>query len=147
MFRNILIPTDGSPLATLALDAGIAFANEAGAKITVLTVMEPFNLFSTDAEQLASTKEDYEALSRQHAGEILAAATAKSEQAGVPCETDQARSHEVYRAIINKADDIGADLIIMASHGRGGVGALIIGSVAAKVLTHSTIPVLIYRNK
>ncbi|MDK1492719.1 universal stress protein [Sinorhizobium sp. 7-81] len=147
MFRNILIPTDGSPLATLALDAGIAFAKEAGARITVLTVMEPFHLFSTDAEQLASTKEEYEAFSRQHAGEILADAAARSERAGVPCETDQARSHEVYRAIIKKSEDIGADLIVMASHGRGGVGALIIGSVAAKVLTHSTIPVLIYRKK
>ncbi|WP_331376696.1 universal stress protein [Sinorhizobium chiapasense] len=147
MFRNVLIPTDGSPLATLAVDAAIAFAKEAGAKITVLTVTEPFHLFSIDAEQLGSTKEEYEALSRQHAGEILAAAAAKSERAGVSCETDQARSHEVYRAIIKKADDIGADLIVMASHGRGGVGALILGSVAAKVLTHSTIPVLIYRKK
>lgn len=147
MFRNILIPTDGSPLATLALEAGIAFAREAGAKLAVLTVTEPFHLFSTDAEQLASTKEEYEALAREHAGEILAAAVAKSERAGVPCESDHARSHEVYRAIIKKADDFGADLIIMASHGRGGVGALVLGSVAAKVLTHSTIPVLIYRKK
>jgi nucleotide-binding universal stress UspA family protein len=59
--------------------------------------------------------------------------------------TDQTSAHEVYLEIIRKAKDIGADLIIMASHGRGGVGALIIGSVAAKVLTHSTIPVLIFR--
>ncbi|MBP2234280.1 nucleotide-binding universal stress UspA family protein [Sinorhizobium kostiense] len=147
MFRNILIPTDGSPLATLAVDAGITFAKETGAKITVFTVMEPFHLLSIDAEQLASTREQYEALSEVHASEVLAAAHGKAQAAGVSCDTDQARTHDVYRAIIRKADDIDADLIVMASHGRGGVGALVVGSVAAKVLTHSTIPVLIYRKK
>ncbi|WEX74211.1 universal stress protein [Sinorhizobium numidicum] len=147
MFRNILIPTDGSPLATLAVDAGITFAKEVGAKVTLFSVMEPFHFFSADVEQLGSTREEYEALSRQHTAETLAAAQIKCERAGVPCETDQVRSHEVYRAIIGKAEEIGADLIVMASHGRGGVGALIIGSVAAKVLTHSAIPVLIYRKK
>ncbi|MBW9065411.1 universal stress protein [Rhizobium herbae] len=145
MFRNILIPTDGSPLATLAVDTGIAFAKEVGAKITVFTVTEPFHLVSLDAEQLSSTRTQYEALSELHAAETLAAARTRAEAAGVPCVTDQASTHEVYREIIRKAEDIGADLIIMASHGRGGVGALIIGSVTTKVLTHSTIPVLIYR--
>jgi len=145
MFRNILIPTDGSPLATLAVDAGITFAKEVGAKITVFTVTEPFHLVSLDAEQISSTRTQYEALSELHAAETLAAARTRAEAAGVPCVTDQASTHEVYREIIRKAEEIGADLIIMASHGRGGVGALIIGSVASKVLTHSTIPVLIYR--
>ncbi|MCA1491347.1 universal stress protein [Sinorhizobium alkalisoli] len=147
MFRNILIPTDGSPLATLAVDAGIAFAKEIGAKITVFTVIEPFHLVSIDAEQLAKTREQYEALSDVHAAEILSATRAKAETAGVPCRTDQTRTHDIYRAIIGKAEEIGADLIVMSSHGRGGFGALVIGSVAAKVLTHSTIPVLVYRQK
>jgi nucleotide-binding universal stress UspA family protein len=147
MFRNILVPTDGSPLATMAVDAAIAFAKEAGAKITVLTVTEPFHFFSTDVEQLGSTREEYEALSREHAAETLAAAQAKAERAGVACTAAQLRAHEVYRAIIDKAEQVGADLIVMASHGRGGVGALIIGSVTAKVLTHSAIPVLVYRKK
>ncbi len=147
MFRNILIPTDGSELATLAVDAGIAFAKDVKARITVFTVVEPFHLFSADAEQLGSTREEYEAISRQHAAETLAAAQAKAERSGVACDTDQVRTHEVYWAIVRKAQDIDADLIIMASHGRGGVGALIIGSVAAKVLTHTAIPVLIYRKK
>ncbi|ASY65531.1 Universal stress protein UspA-related nucleotide-binding protein (plasmid) [Sinorhizobium sojae CCBAU 05684] len=147
MFRNILIPTDGSPLATLAVDAGIAFAKDIGAKITVFTVTEPFDLVSIDAEQLASTREQYEALSEVHAAEILSAARAKAETAGVPCKTDQTRTHDIYRAIVRKAEDIGADLIVMSSHGRGGLGALVIGSIAAKVLTHSAIPVLVYRKK
>ncbi|MCA1369540.1 universal stress protein [Bradyrhizobium sp. BRP14] len=147
MFRNLLVPTDGSPLATLAVDAAIAFARETNARITVLTVTEPFHLLSTDVEQLGSTREEYEAISRQHAAETLAAAQVKAERAGVPCATDQVRSHEVYRVIIRKAEETGADLIVMASHGRGGVGALIIGSITAKVLTHSTIPVLVYRKE
>ncbi|MBB4184392.1 universal stress protein [Sinorhizobium terangae] len=147
MFRNILIPTDGSSLATVAVDAAVAFAKEVGANITVFTVMEPFHLFTSSSYQLGSTREEYEALSREHAAQTLAAAQAQAERAGVACATDQVRSHEVFRAIIQKAEDIGADLIVMASHGRSGVGALIVGSVTAKVLTHSTIPVLVYRKK
>lgn len=145
MFRNILIPTDGSPLATLAVDAAITFAKEVGANITIFIVTEPFHLVSLDAEQLSNTRAQYEALSEVYAAETLRAARTRAEAAGVRCVTDQTSAHEVYLEIIRKANDIGADLIIMASHGRGGVGALIIGSVAAKVLTHSTIPVLIYR--
>lgn len=147
MFRNILIPTDGSPLATLAVDAGIAFAKEVGAKVTVFTVKEPFHFISVDAQQIESTRVQYEALADVHASNTLAAARAKAEAAGVSCDTDEVKAGDAYRAIIKKAEDIGADLIVMASHGRGGVGALILGSVAAKVLTHSTIPVLIYRKK
>ncbi len=93
MFRNILIPTDGSPLATLAVEAGITFAKEVDAKITVLTVMEPFHLVSLDAEQISSTRTQYEALSEVHAAETLAAARTRAEAAGVPCVTDQPRDH------------------------------------------------------
>jgi nucleotide-binding universal stress UspA family protein len=71
----------------------------------------------------------------------------KAEAAGVACQTAQVSSNEVYRAIIDQATLKDADLIIMASHGRSGVGSLMLGSVAAKVLAHSTIPVLIYRSK
>lgn len=145
MFRKILIPTDGSPLATLAVDAGIALAKEVGAKVTVFTVTEPFHLVSLDAEQIGKLRVQYEALADVHASDTLTAACAKAEAAGVPCETGHVRNRDVYTAIIGKAEDIGADLIVMASHGRGGVGALVIGSVASKVLTHSTIPVLVYR--
>lgn len=147
MFRNILIPTDGSPLATIAVDAGIAFAREASAKVTILAVTEPFHLFSVDPEQVSGTRYEYEALASKHAAEMLAALARKAEAEGVACQTEQVSSHEVYRAIIDQATHKDADLIIMASHGRGGVGSLMLGSVAAKVLAHSTIPVLIYRAK
>ncbi|MBZ7925753.1 universal stress protein [Ensifer adhaerens] len=147
MFRNILIPTDGSPLATIAVNAGIVFAKESGARVTILAVTEPFHLFSVEPEQLSGTREEYEALARKHATEMLTALAHKAEAAGVACQTAQVSSNEVYRAIIDQAKLKDADLIIMASHGRSGVGSLMLGSVAAKVLAHSTIPVLIYRAK
>lgn len=147
MFRNILIPTDGSPLATIAVDAGITFAKEVGAKVTILAVTEPYHIFTVDAEQLAGTRSEYEALAHKHAADMLAALARKAEAEGVVYQTEQVSSHEVYRAIIDTATQKDADLIIMASHGRGGVGSLMLGSVAAKVLAHSAIPVLIYRAK
>ncbi|MEI2298774.1 universal stress protein [Ensifer sp. MJa1] len=147
MFRNILIPTDGSPLATIAVDAGVTFAKEVGANVTILAVTEPYHIFTVDAEQLAGTRSDYEALARKHAADMLASLARKAREGGVACQTEQVSNHEVYRAIIDMATQKGSDLIIMASHGRSGVGTLMLGSVAAKVLAHSTIPVLIYRAK
>ncbi|SDN46136.1 universal stress protein [Ensifer sp. YR511] len=147
MFRNILIATDGSPLATIAVDAGITFAKDGGARVNILAVTEPFHLYSVDPEQLSSTRTEYEALASKHAAEMLAALARKAAAEGVECQTEQVRSHEVYRAICDQAIYKDADLIIMASHGRSGVGSLMLGSVAAKVLAHSTIPVLIYRAK
>ncbi|MGH6809239.1 MAG: universal stress protein [Ensifer adhaerens] len=147
MFRNILIPTDGSSLAQLAVDAGIGFAKDVGAKVVVLVVTEPFHILSADAEQLSSTRSEYEALARKHAADTLDAIARRAESERVSCQTEQVSSHEVYRAIIDMAAEKGSDLIIMASHGRSGVGALVLGSVASKVLTHSSIPVLIYRRK
>jgi nucleotide-binding universal stress UspA family protein len=145
MYSHILIPTDGSPLSTAAVEKGLAFARDAGAKATVMTVIEPFHLFSGEADQLENTRADYERRVRQHAARTLAEAQARAKALRVPCEFVEIESDRPYQSIVATAIQRGCDLIAMASHGRRGVAALVLGSETLKVLTHSTIPVLVYR--
>jgi nucleotide-binding universal stress UspA family protein len=145
MYHHILIPTDGSPLSTVAVEHFIDFAGDADAKVTVLTVVNPFDAFMTDAAALADTRADYERRARMQAAEILTDAQRKAKARGVPCEVEQIDSDSPYDAIIKAADKRGCDLIAMASHGRRGIAAIVLGSETLKVLTHSKLPVLVYR--
>jgi len=145
MFSHILIPIDGSPLSTAAMQSAMAFARGVGAKVTVLTVVEPFHVLAVSAEQLESTRGDYLRTAAAHAAEHLTAAEQQSRQIGVPCDVLQVQNEEPYLAIIDTAMARGCDLIAMASHGRRGIAALVLGSVTQKVLTHSKVPVLVYR--
>jgi nucleotide-binding universal stress UspA family protein len=145
MFSHILIPTDGSGLATIAVDKGIEFARDANASVTIITVTEPFHVITLDTDQIRSTRAEYEKLSRMEGARALTDAELKAKQVGVSCRSVQVESDEPFQAIIETAEKNGCDLIMMASHGRRGIGALLLGSVTLKVLTHSKIPVLVYR--
>lgn len=149
MYAHILIPTDGSPLAEQAVDQGLALAKALGAAATVLTVVEPFEVlrhFTTDDNvRLDEVMARYERGAAAHADRILKSAADKAAAAGVAVTTAQAQSTRPWEAIIRQADAGGADLIVMASHGRGGVSALLVGSETLKVLAHSKIPVHVLR--
>jgi nucleotide-binding universal stress UspA family protein len=145
LYKNVLIPTDGSDLATTAVKHGVNFAKEIGAKVTGVTVTEPFHLLSVKPSQLEYTPAEYEKHSKTHAQKILSTVSAAAASAGVSCETLHAEHEHPYQAIIDTAASKGCDLIVMASHGRRGVAAVVLGSETVKVLTHSTIPVLAYR--
>lgn len=145
MFQHILVPTDGSPLSGMAVAKAIELAKAIGGRITFLSVVEPFHIWTDDANQLAYTREEYERISKEAAAGYLQAAAADAGRAGVASDVVQLNSDEPYRAIIDAANERGCDLIAMASHGRRGVAALVIGSETQKVLTHSAIPVLVYR--
>lgn len=145
MFSHVLIPTDGSPLSTVALQSAMAFARDAGAQVTVLTVIEPFHVLTVSPEQLESTRDDYLRTAGAHAAEHLSAAEQQARQIGVPCDVLQVQNDEPYLAILETAAARGCDLIAMASHGRRGIAALVLGSVTQQVLTHSKVPVLVYR--
>jgi nucleotide-binding universal stress UspA family protein len=145
MYNHILIPTDGSPLSSTAVEKALAFAGEAGAKATVLTVVEPFHVFSISTNQLEKMRVEYERSAREHAANILAQAQFRAKEHGVPCEVIVIESGRPYQTIIDTAAERGCDLIAMASHGRGGVAALVLGSETLKVLTHSAVPVLVFR--
>ena len=145
MYKNILIPTDGSELAAKAVEQGILFAKEIGAKITAMTVTEPFHLLSVAPSQLEYTPIEYKKHSEASAEKVLGIVSAAAKLAGVGCETLHVEHEQVYQAIIEAAVARKCDLIVMASHGRRGVSAVVLGSETVKVLTHSQIPVLVYR--
>ena len=134
MYTHILIPTDGSELAGKGVQHGVALAKRIGAKVTILTVLPP-DMITTDREMIEIRKERM-----QKQLDAVAMQTA-----GVACETIQVEHEHPYQAIIDTADSKGCDLIVMASHGRRGISAIVIGSETVKVLTHCKIPVLVYR--
>ena len=145
MYTNILIPTDGSELAGKAVQHGIALAKRIGARTTILTVLPPFHTFTTDTQMLEDTQAQHNARTQRHAEEVLGAAAHAAQEAGVSCKTIQVEQENPYQVIIDIAESTGCDLIVMASHGRRGISAIVLGSETVKVLTHSKIPVLVHR--
>src|SRR5277367_4873270 len=145
MYTSMLIPTDVSELAGKAVQHGIALAKRIGAKATALTVLPPFHTFTTDAQMIEDTPVEYKARMQKQAEKTLGAVAQAAQAAGVACETVQVEHEHPYRAIIDTAQSRGCDLIVMASHGRHGISAILLGSETAKVLTHCKIPVLVHR--
>ncbi|MGC2204252.1 MAG: universal stress protein [Stellaceae bacterium] len=145
MYTNILIPTDGSELAGKAVQDGIALAKRIGAKATALTVLPPFHVLTTDTQMLEDTRAQYKIRMQKHAEKTLGAVAQAAQAAGVACEMVHVEHEHPYQAIIDTAESKGCDLIVMASHGRHGISAIVLGSETVKVLTHSKIPVLVHR--
>jgi nucleotide-binding universal stress UspA family protein len=147
MFKHLLVPTDGSPLSLAALTRAVSFAKDAGARITVLYV-EPTPPTAYDGVGGISsahlTQDLHERLDGA-AQDILSAAKALVAGSGVPVDTQLLVGDQPYKLIIRAAETLGCDLIFMASHGRRGVSALLLGSETNMVLTHSRIPVLVHR--
>jgi nucleotide-binding universal stress UspA family protein len=145
MYKHILIPTDGSALSEAAVRQGIALARSLGAKTTVITVTPFFHTFAFDPGMITDTPEEYQRECEAFAAKTLGVAEAAVKATGVPFRGLHAVHDNPYAAIIEAAQNNQCDLIFMASHGRKGVSALILGSETTKVLTHSKIPVLVCR--
>jgi nucleotide-binding universal stress UspA family protein len=145
MFRHILLPTDGSPLSEVAIQQGIRFAKSIGAQVTGLCVMPRQQSSFYEAEIPQDALEQAARRSKEIAQTYLAAIEKAAKESGVACDVIYEGNDYPYEVIIRVAKQKGCDLIMMASHGRRGVGALLLGSETQKVLTHSKIPVLVYR--
>lgn len=145
MAHHILIPTDGSSLASRAVEQGLSLAHELAARATILTVIEPFRIFSMDPHQIALTQGEYEQAARDQAAACLKEAASRAQAVGVSCDVTQVEHDQPYQAIIDVALARGCDMIAMSSHGRSGLSAVILGSVTLKVLTHSKLPVIVFR--
>mgnify|MGYP000141382906 CR=1 FL=1 len=145
MFKHILLPTDGSDSSDLAIQSAVQLARDMGATITGLHVVPPFHTFTYRADMLEDTEEQYEKESEEKARKILMKIEQQAQECGVPFDTVVLRSDDVYDAITSTANHRHCDLIAMASHGRRGMRGLLLGSVTQKVLTHSDLPVLVYR--
>ena len=147
MFKHILVPTDGSPLSQETVKRAISFAKEAGAKITALYAKPSFPecFFGEGALVDPGSPEKFAQMAEEEAQHILDSVEQGCREAGVPCSRHTVESDVPYEAIIEIATQKECDLIFMSSHGRRGIGALLLGSETHKVLTHSKIPVLVYR--
>jgi nucleotide-binding universal stress UspA family protein len=145
MYTHVLIPTDGSELSDDAVRRGVALAKSLGARVTGLTVFPAFHTFAVQPMVLTDTREQYGKECAALGEKYLRVVEDTAAASGVPCEVMQIMHDEPYQAIIDAAKTRGCDLIVMASHGRKGVAALVLGSETAKVLTHSKVPVLVCR--
>lgn len=148
MYRNILIATDGSDLASKAVDHGIMLAEKLGASVIVVTVWEIWSsdeIASEVSRGTANPMQRIEEIATKFAEKILAAAKTAAQDAGVECETIQVRDRAPAEAIIATANEKGCDLIVMASHGRRGLNRLVLGSKTLEVLSYSKVPVLVLR--
>ena len=144
MFKRILIPTDGSDITAKAVQTAISLAKVHGAALYTISVKEPFPYSAISEMQPVPPQEFYDAQERIAAARVKAVVdTATS--AGVTCNGHTVESLHAWEAIIDHAKAQQCDLIVMASHGRRGVAAFLLGSETSRVLTHSEMPVLIVK--
>lgn len=147
MFKHILVPTDGSELSQETCRRAVSFAKEAGARITACFAKPeyPVTYYGEGALIDPTTPEKFAELAEQQAQQNLGFVDKLCQEAGVDFAKLSLTSDIPYEAIIDAATQSGCDLIFMASHGRRGLSGFLLGSETNKVLTHSKIPVLVYR--
>jgi len=144
MFKRILVPTDGSDITAKAIDAGIKLAHSVGAQLYTISVKEPFP-YSAISEMQPVPPQDFFDAQDRIATKRVHAVVESAHAAGMKCQAHTVEALHPWEAIIDHARHMECDLLVMASHGRRGVSALLLGSETQKVLTHSTIPVLVVR--
>ncbi|MCV2361370.1 MULTISPECIES: universal stress protein [Roseateles] len=144
MFKRILVPTDGSDISAKALNTAVGMARLHGATLYALSVKEPFPYSAVSEMQPTPPQEFFDVQERIAATRVKAAMDAAA-AAGVACEGHTVEALHAWEAIIEHASSNQCDLVVMASHGRRGVQALLLGSETQKVLTHCTTPVLVVR--
>lgn len=148
MYGNILVATDGSKLAEGGVDRGIELAKSQGAKVTAVAVTELWRVHDIVDESRKGNPDpfsDYEEAEAKHAEKRLAAVKAKADKAGVACETVHIPDKHPAEGILAAAKKSGADLIVIASHGRRGLKKTVLGSIASEVVNESEIPVQVVK--
>jgi nucleotide-binding universal stress UspA family protein len=145
MYKHILLPTDGSELSTQAVHAGISLAKPLGARVTALHTTPQVDPSEMLGRAMIERSKEYAKQMQDEAARVLRVVESAAREAGVACNSLHRTSDSPWNEIIKVATEQGCDLIVMASHGRHGVSALVLGSETTKVLTHSKVPVLVYR--
>ncbi|HET7866351.1 MAG TPA: universal stress protein [Burkholderiaceae bacterium] len=144
MFKRILVPTDGSELSSKALATALDLAQPLSAQIFTVAVKEPFPYSALSEMQPIPPQEFYDSQERI-AQRNLQRVQEACKKAGLPCTPHSVEALHPWEAILDEARQNECDLIVMASHGRRGVAALLLGSETQKVLTHGKVPVLVVR--
>jgi nucleotide-binding universal stress UspA family protein len=144
MFKHILVPTDGSELSQKAINGAIDLAQSVGARVTAYACLPQYP-YSSFSEVVVELPEDFQARSEREARSHLMEVEDVARRAGVDCTSQTSVHPSPFLGIIEAAEQGGCDVIFMASHGRRGLGSLLIGSETQRVLTHTKIPVIVYR--
>ena len=147
MYKHVLVPTDGSELSAKAVQHAIDLAQSVGARLTAFYASPeyPTPIVAEGIVLEPVSLADYEARANEEAREILEPVVRQAEAAGVACASEHLIASVPWEAILRAAGKVGADAIVMASHGRRGLSAMLLGSETQRVLTHSTIPVIVVR--
>ena len=147
MYKNVLVATDGSKLSDKAVAHAVALARSVGASITAFYAAPdyPMPAYADGMVYEPVSRREYTKLAAQDAEKILGKVVAKAKAGGVECKTTFDMASTPWEAILAASKKSKADLIIMASHGRRGLSAVLLGSETQKVLTHSKLPVLVVR--
>ena len=144
MFKRILVPTDGSEITSKAVSTALDLAKAGEGQLFVISVKEPFPYSAISEMQPVPPQEFYDAQERIAAARVKAVVDA-AKAAGVACNGHTVEALHAWEAILDHAKNQQCDLIVMASHGRRGVAALLLGSETQRVLIHSALPVLIVK--
>lgn len=145
MYKHLLIAVDGSELSDKALRHGVGLAKALNAKTTIVHVTPPWASIAVGEIAVMFPPQEYEANMAEAATQLLARMSKLAETAGVAAATVHVSDPHPDKAILATAEKSGCDLVVMGSHGRRGIAGLLLGSVTARTLTHSKVPVLVYR--
>lgn len=149
LYHHILVPTDGSPLALKGAKQAVELAKDLHARLTAVYVVPPFSVpfieESTIAPNIEYTRRMFEQDAQRRAQQALGDVETLAEAEHVECEGVSVTGAQPWQTIIETAEAQACDLIVMGSHGRGNLGALLLGSETTKVLTHSKTPVMVCR--
>ncbi len=144
MFKHILVPVDGSETSLHAVAKAAGLAKAFGSAVTAVYVLDPYPFTGVGAD-FAYGQAQYLSAATAEANTALEAVKKQMDEAGVDVKTMVGEGHAVHEGIVRVADSVGADLIVMGSHGRRGLEKLVLGSVAQRVLSAARIPVLVVR--
>ena len=144
MYQRILVPTDGTAITTHAVQAALGLARACGAQLYAIAVKEPFPYSAISEMQPVPPQEFYDAQERIASAHIKAVVDA-AQAGGIVCQGHTVEALHPWEAILEHAKGQQCDLIVMASHGRRGISALLLGSETQRVLIHSKLPVLVVR--
>ena len=145
MFKHILLPVDGSDTSLMAVDKASGLARAFGSTVTAIYVIDPY-AFSGVGADFSYGQAQYLGAAKAEGDAALQQSAAMLTAAGVTVNTAVIEAHAIYRGILETASSVGADLIVMGSHGRRGLEKLVLGSVAAQVLAHAHLPILVVRD-
>ncbi|MES2508517.1 MAG: universal stress protein [Pseudomonadota bacterium] len=144
MFTHILVPIDGSSTANQAIQKAAAVAKAFNAKVTVVCIIDTY-AFTGVGTEFAYGQDEYLKAATKEAHDAIEAARSQFAANGTAASASVLEGQAVYKSILEAAETAGADLIVMGSHGRKGLQKLVLGSVAAQVLSHTHLPVMIVR--